>query len=182
MRLLLKCLAICSGAAAVVAIAGCGPASIAGLSPAAHVSGVASAPSSAAPSSVTGDAGQVPSSGAISTPVTSPAATPAAVSNLTATALSIVMTLPVHHPAQTTAVIAGQLSEPANGSAPLPGRLVWLQRLGTGGWLLFRSEVTGPDGRVAFGVHVVVGAIFRLAYAGTPSLAPAVSPIRIVTA
>jgi hypothetical protein len=182
MRLLLKCLAICSGAAAVVAIAGCGPASIGAISPAAHSSGAVSAPSSVAAGDPTSDASQVPGAGATSTPVTSQAATPAAASSQTATALSIVMTLPVHHPAQTTAVIAGQLSEPGNGSAPLPGRLVWLQRLGTGGWLLFRSEVTGPDGRVAFQVHVVVGAAFRLAYAGTPNLAPAASAIRIVTA
>lgn len=40
------------------------------------------------------------------------------------------MTLPVHHPVQTTAVIAGRLSEPGNGGAALPGRLA---RLGTGG-------------------------------------------------
>jgi hypothetical protein len=174
MRLLLKSLAASTGAAAVMAIAACGPASINGASTAANVSGVTAASSSAA----AGGPSQASGAGAASSPATSPAAA----SSQTATALSIVMTLPVHHPAQTTAVIAGRLSEPANGGAPLAGRLVWLERLGTGGWLLFRSNVTGPDGRVAFQVHVVIGAAFRVVYAGTPDLARAVSAVRIVTA
>ena len=90
------------------------------------------------------------------------------------------MTLPVNHPFQTTAVIAGRLTEPDNGNAPLAGRLVWLERLGANGWLLFRGHVTGPDGGVAFQVHVEVGAAFRLVYAGTPSLDRSVSAVRIV--
>jgi hypothetical protein len=124
----------------------------------------------------------VAGAGAVSSPAAGQVTTSAAATGQIATALAIVITLPVHHPAQTTAVIAGRLSEPGNGGAPLPGRVVWLQRLGTGGWLLFRSGATGPDGRVAFQVHVVVGAAFRLAYAGTPNLARAVSAGRIVTA
>lgn len=182
MRLLLKSLAACAGAAAVVAIAGCGPSSVSGTSPAANTSGVTSASGSALTGSATGGDSQAATAGASGSPDLSPATSPAAASGQAATALSIVMTLPVHHPAQTTAVIAGRLSEPGNGAAPLPGRVVWLERLGTGGWLLFRSHLTGPDGRVAFQVHVVVGAAFRLVYGGTPSLARAVSPVRIVTA
>ncbi len=180
MRLLLKSVAACTGAAAVIAIAGCRPASI-NASQAANASGVTAASSSAA--SPTGGSSQVAGAAAASSPAAGMVATSAAATSQIATALSIGMTLPVHHPAQTTAVIAGLLSEPGNGGAPLAGRVVWrLQRLGTGGWLLFRSGVTGPDGRVAFQVHVVVGAAFRLAYAGTPNLARSVSAIRIVTA
>jgi hypothetical protein len=178
MRLLPKCVALCAGAAAVIAIAGCGPDSISGIRPAANASGVASAPGSAVSALPTGGTTE-----ALDTsPTTSTSgATSVTASSQTPTALSIVMTLPVHHPAQTTAVIAGRLSQPSNGGAPLPGRLVWLERLGAGGWLLFRAEVTGPDGRVAFGVHVVVGALFRLVYAGTPTLARSVSTVRVVT-
>jgi hypothetical protein len=179
MRLLLKSLAAGTGAAAVIAIAGCGPASI-NASQAANASGVTAETSSAA--SATGDSSQVAGAGAASSPAAGQVTTSAAATSPLATALSIVMTLPVHHPAQTTALIAGRLSEPGNGGAPLAGRVVWLQRLGAGGWLLFRSGVTGPDGRVAFGVHVVVGAAFRLVYAGTPNLARAVSAVRIVIA
>lgn len=178
MRVLLKSLAACAGAAAVVAIAGCGPASVSGISPAAHASGV----TSVSTSSPAGDASPAADAGATGSPDLSAATSPATASGQAATALSIVMTLPVRHPAQTTAVIAGQLSEPGNNGAPLPARVVWLERLGTGGWLLFRSHITGPDGRVAFQVHVVVGAAFRLVYAGTPSLARSVSAVRIVTA
>ena len=179
MRLQLKCLALCAGAAAVIAIAGCGPDSISGIRPAANASGVASASGSAGSGLATGGTSEALGT----TPTAStPAATPVTASSQTPTALSIVMTLPVHHPAQTTAVIAGRLSQPGNGGAPLPGRLVWLERLGAGGWLLFRSQITGPDGRVAFQVHVVVGALFRLAYAGTPTLARSVSAVRVVTA
>jgi hypothetical protein len=182
MRLLVKSLAACTGAAAVIAIAGCGPASINDASPAADASGVTAASSSATSAPATGGASQDSGVGATSSPPAGQAAPSAAATSQIATALTIVMTLPVHHPAQTTAVIAGRLSEPGNGGAPLPGRLVWLERLGAGGWLLFRSEVTGPDGRVAFQVHVVVGAAFRLVYAGTPSLARSASALRIVTA
>lgn len=57
---------------------------------------------------------------------------------------------------------------------------VWLERLGAGGWRLFRSHLTGPDGRVAFKVHVAVGAAFRLGFRGTRCLGRAVSPVRIV--
>jgi hypothetical protein len=182
MRLLLKSLAACAGAAAVVAIAGCGPAAISEITPAAHSSAVPAGPSSAPAGPATDEASQPSSSGVTSSAAVSTAPAATATSSQVATALSIVMTLPVHHPLQTTAVIVGQLTEPGNGGAPLPGRLVWLQRLGAGGWLLFRTAVTGPDGRVAFGVHVVVGAAFRLAYAGTPNLAPTASTVRIVTA
>lgn len=180
MRLLLKAVAACTGAAAVIAIAGCGPASITDARQAANASGVSAASGSTAPATV--GASQAAGTGAASSPAAGQASTSTAASSQIAAALSIVMTVPVHHPAQTTAVIAGRLSQPGNGGAPLPGRVVWLQRLGAGGWLLFRSAVTGPDGRVAFQVHVVVGAAFRLAYAGTPGVARAVSAVRIVTA
>jgi hypothetical protein len=182
MRLLLKSLAACTGAAAVVAIAGCGPASINDASPAANASGLTAASSSPAAAPATAGATEAPDAGAASSAAASQAPAAAAATTQIPTALSIAMTLPVHHPLQTTAIIVGRLSEPDNGGAPLPGRLVWLQRLGTGGWLLFRTAVTGPDGRVAFQVHVVVGAAFRLVYAGTPNLARAVTPVRIVTA
>jgi hypothetical protein len=163
-------------------MAGCGPASINDASPAANTSGVTAASSSAAAVPATSGASQASGRGATSSPPAGLVGSSAAATSQIATALSIVMTLPVHHPAQTAAVIVGRLSEPGNGGAPLPGRLVCLERLGTGGWLLFRTEVTGPDGRVAFQVHVVVRAAFRLVYAGTPNLARSASTVRIVTA
>jgi hypothetical protein len=185
MRLLPRSLAAaCAAAAAAAAIAGCSPATISGISPAANTSGVPSAgtttaASPAAQASAPAGTGQA-ATGAVD--ATSAGASPAANSGSSAavTALSIVMTLPVNLPLQTTAVIAGRLTEPDNDNAPLAGRLVWLERLGANGWLLFRSHVTGPDGGVAFQVHVVVGAAFRLVYAGTPTLDRSVSPIRIV--
>ncbi len=182
MRLLLKTLATAwAGAATVAVIAGCGPAAIS-VSPASNTSDLASsapasAPSAASQPSVPGASSQT--TGA--TDDTSPGASAAnGSSGATVTALSIVMTPPVYRPLQTTAVIAGRLTEPANGNAPLAGRLVWLERLGAGGWLLFRSHVTGPDGGVAFQVHVVVGAAFRLVFVGSPTLDRAASPIRVV--
>jgi hypothetical protein len=185
MRVLPRSLAAaCAAAATAAAIAGCGPATISGISPAASTSGVPSASTttasgSASPASGPGGTSQA-TTGAVDG--ASAGASPAANSGSGAavTALSIVMTLPVNHPYQTTAVIAGRLTEPDNGNAPLGGRIVWLERLGANGWLLFRPNVTGPDGGVAFYVHVVVGAAFRLVYAGTPSLDRSVSQIRVV--
>jgi hypothetical protein len=183
MRLLARNLAAaCAAAAAAAAIAGCGPAEINGVSPAADTSGVTpaaitSAPSAASQAGAPGVTSQTTSAVGPASAGTSPAATSG---GGVVTALSIAMTPPVYLPAQTTAVIAGRLTEPDNGNAPLAGRLVWLERLGANGWLLFRPHVTGPDGGVAFQVHVVVGAAFRLVYAGTPGLDRAVSPIRIV--
>jgi hypothetical protein len=176
--------AACAAAAAAAAIAGCGPATIGGISTAANPSGVPSAGATAAPSSASGAdvPGATSQTTASAADGTSAAASPAAYpsSGAAVTALSIVMTLPVNHPLQTTAVIAGRLTEPDNGNAPLAGRVVWLERLGANGWLLFRPSVTGPDGGVAFYVHVVVGAAFRLVYAGTPSLERSVSAVRVV--
>jgi hypothetical protein len=184
MRLLAKDLALAfAAAAAAAAIAGCGPTEIGGISPAANTSGVTPAATTsassatlqtAAPGATSLTTGAVDPAYAGASPVASPG------SGAAVTALSIVMTLPVNLPLQTTAVIAGRLTEPDNGNSPLPGRLVWLERLGANGWLLFRSHVTGPDGGVAFQVHVVVGAAFRLVYVGTPNLDRAVSPIRVV--
>jgi hypothetical protein len=185
MRPLLKSLAAaCAAAATTAAIAGCGPAAINGLSPAANTSGVTQAATAGTPGTAAQPSGPAGGTGETTASVDTVApGTPAASSSIggaTATGLSIVMTVPVHHPAQTTAVIAGRLTEPGNGGQPLAGRLVWLERLGAGGWLLFRSHVTGPDGRVVFQAHVVVGAAFRLVYAGTPGLARSVSSVRIV--
>jgi hypothetical protein len=184
MRLLAKSLAAaCAAAATAAALAGCGPATINGVSPAANTSDVSSvaptsASSPAAQTTVPAVSGQTTGTVSASSPGVSPAAVSS--SGSAVTALSIVMTLPVSHPFQTTAVIAGRLTEPDNGNAPLAGRLVWLERLGANGWLLFRSHVTGPDGGVAFQVHVEVGAAFRFVYAGIPSLDRSVSAVRIV--
>jgi hypothetical protein len=183
MRLLAKYLAAVCAVAAAAAIAGCGPAEISGVSPAANTSNVTPAAAMSAPSaaSPTGGAGVTSqTTGAVDPGSASASPAVSSGSGTVVTALSIAMTLPVNHPFQTTAVIAGRLSEPDNGNAPLAGRIVWLERLGANGWLLFRPDVTGPDGGVAFQVHVEVGAAFRLVYAGTPSLDRAVSPIRIV--
>lgn len=122
MRLLLKSVAACTGAAAVIAIAGCRPALI-NASQAANASGVTAASSSAA--SPTGGSSQVAGAAAASSPAAGMVATSAAATSQIATALSIGMTLPVHHPAQTTAVIAGLLvrARERRCAAGRPGRV-----------------------------------------------------------
>jgi len=176
MRRALKPLAACAGIAAAAAIAGCGPASAGGLAQ------TASEASATPPASIVVTPSPTPaqsSAPAAAVPAASPSAA-AGPGGVIPMALSIGMTLPVRHPAQTTAVIGGRLTEPTHGGQPIAGRLVWLQRLGAGGWLVFRSHVTGPDGRVVFRVHVAVGAAFRLVFRGTPYLGRAVSTVRIV--
>jgi hypothetical protein len=97
------------------------------------------------------------------------------------TALSIGVSQPVAYQHQVTALVAGRLSEPREQDHGVRGKVVWLMRRGAlGHWAAVDHAVTGTYGAVAFRVHVLQGAAFRLAFAGTPNFTPAVSAIGIV--
>jgi hypothetical protein len=186
MRLPLKTLIACTGAAATMAIAGCGPATTNGAAASDAAVAAASTPAAVAPEGTavaqqtpSGAGTQPASSGTVSFSAETPQPT-VTTSSPAVTTLSIGRTLAVPHPYQRTALVAGHLAEPADGGQSLAGRVVWLERLGAGDWVLFRAHVTGPGGNVVFRVHVVVGAEFRLVFPGAPGLARAVSAVRIV--
>ncbi|HEY2505684.1 MAG TPA: hypothetical protein VGI58_04150 [Streptosporangiaceae bacterium] len=183
--LAVKTVIACTAAAAAVAIAGCGPAASGAAASDAGATVAANTPAGGAAAAVSqqqavsggspqpGVAGTVNASSAAPPPTASPGSS-------AGTVLSIRMTLPIPHPYQRTALVIGHLAEPADGGQPLAGRVVWLERLGTGDWVLFRAHVTGASGNVVFRVHVIVGAAFRLVFRGAPGVARSVSGVRIV--
>jgi hypothetical protein len=115
---------------------------------------------------------------AASAAVTAPAA-PAL--GKVATALSIAVSGQVARNHEITAVVGGRLSEPREGDHGVRGKVVWLLREGPGGhWIVAGQQLTGPHGGVAFVVHVLQTANFRLAFDGTANFTAAVSAARTI--
>lgn len=97
------------------------------------------------------------------------------------TSLSIGVTGQVAGSHQTSAVVGGRLFEPREGDHGVRGKVVWLLRQGPDGhWVVAGQELTGLHGGVAFVVHVVDTANFRLAFDGTANFTAAVSAARTI--
>jgi hypothetical protein len=116
---------------------------------------------------------------AASAAVTAPAA-PALGKVLTALSIGVSGQVAGSH--VTTAVVGGRLFEPREYDHGVRGKVVWLLREGPAGhWIVAGQELTGPHGGVAFTVHVVQTASFRLAFDGAANFTAAISTARTIS-